>query len=177
MRAEVALRMRTASVRNRRQRRRVVELLLQGEEMRMSELARIIATTTVLVAVPLVTAIAQTQSPPPSPPAATTPQTAPPAPQTTPSTAPAEKKAAAPLATDMVGLTAKSSDGTNLGTVHSVATGPGGKVSIGVKVGGFLGFGGHMVAIPDDKFNRIGDTVQVNMSADEVNKLPKVSEK
>jgi len=147
--------------------------------MRMSELARIIATTTVLVAVPLVTAIAQTQSPPPSPPAATTPQTAPPAPapQTTPSTVPAEKKAAAPLATDMVGLTAKSSDGTNLGTVHSVATGPGGKVSIGVKVGGFLGFGGHMVAIPDDKFNRIGDTVQVNMSADEVNKLPKVSEK
>jgi len=145
----------------------------------MSELARIIATTTVLVAVPLVTAIAQTQSPPPSPPAATTPQTAPPAPapQTTPSTVPAEKKAAAPLATDMVGLTAKSSDGTNLGTVHSVATGPGGKVSIGVKVGGFLAFGGHMVAIPDDKFNRIGDTVQVNMSADEVNKLPKVSEK
>ena len=145
----------------------------------MSELARIIATTTVLVAAPLVTAIAQTQSPPPSPPAATTPQTAPPAPapQTTPSTVPAEKKAAAPLATDMVGLTAKSSDGTNLGTVHSVATGPGGKVSIGVKVGGFLGFGGHMVAIPDDKFNRIGDTVQVNMSANEVNKLPKVSEK
>src|SRR5262245_60212432 len=146
--------------------------------MRMSKLARIIATTTVLVAVPLVTAIAQTQSPAPSPPAATTtPQTEPPAPQTTPSTAPNEKKAAAPAATDMVGLSAKSSDGTNLGTVHSVATGPGGKVSIGVKVGGFLGFGGHMVAIPDDKFNRIGDTVQVNMSADEVKKLPKVSEK
>src|SRR5262249_20102922 len=137
----------------------------------------IIATTTVLVAVPLVTAIAQTQSPPPSPPAAATPQTAPPPPQTTPSPAPAEQRAAAPAAPGMVGLTAKSPEATNLGTVHSGATGPGDKVSIGVKVGGFLGFGGHMVAIPDDKFNRIGDTVQVNMSADEVKKLPKVSEK
>ena len=75
-----------------------------------------------------------------------------------------------------MGLTAKSSDGTNLGAVHSVVTGPGSKVTIGVKVGGFLGFGAHMVAIPDDKFNRIGDTVQVNMTADEINKLPQTKE-
>jgi hypothetical protein len=46
------------------------------------------------------------------------------------------------------------------------------KTAVGLKVGGFLGFGGRMVAIPDDKFNHIGDTVQVNMTADEVNKLP-----
>jgi PRC-barrel domain len=146
------------------------------KEMRMSKPARIIGTTAVLVAVPLVTAIAQTQSPPPSPqtpPAATTPQTAPPAPQTTPSTPPAEKKAAAPAATnDLVGLAAKSSDGTDLGKVQSVIMLAGHKTAVGLKVGGFLGFGGHMVAIPDDKFNHIGDTVQVNMTADEVNKLP-----
>ena len=52
-------------------------------------------------------------------------------------------------------------------------TEPSGKTAIEIKVGGFLGFGGHMVAIPDGKFSRVGDTVQVNMTADEVNKLPK----
>jgi len=45
-----------------------------------------------------------------------------------------------------------------------------------VKVGGFLGFGGHMVALPDGKFNRVGDTVEVNMMADEVQKLPQAVE-
>ena len=67
----------------------------------------------------------------------------------------------------------KASDGTNLGTVRSVMKEPGGSTAIEIMVGGFLGFGGHMVAIPDGKFNRVGDTVQVNMTADEVNKLPK----
>ena len=76
----------------------------------------------------------------------------------------------------MVGLAVKSSDGTNLGTVRSVMTEPGGKTAIGIKVGGFLGFGGHMVAIPDGKFNRVGDTVQVNMTANEVHKLPQAVE-
>jgi hypothetical protein len=75
-----------------------------------------------------------------------------------------------------VGLTAKSSDGTNLGTVHTVITNPSGKTAIGVRVGGFLGFGGHMVALPDGKFNRVGDTVEVNMTADEVHKLPQAVE-
>ena len=73
----------------------------------------------------------------------------------------------------MVGLTAKSSDGTDLGKVQNVIMEPSGKTAIGIKVGGFLGFGGHIVAIPDGEFNHIGDTVQVNMTADEVNKLPR----
>ena len=145
----------------------------------MSKPARI-GTAAVLVAMPLVTAIAQTQSPPPSPqspPAAMKPETSqPPAASQTATPVPNEKKTAAAAATDLVGLAAKSSDGTNLGAIHSVVTGPGGKVTVGVKVGGFLGFGGHMVAIPDDKFNRIGDTVQVNMTADEINKLPRAIE-
>ena len=55
--------------------------------------------------------------------------------------------------------------------------GPGGKIIIGVKVGGLLGFGGRTVAIPDDKFNHIGDIVQVDMTANEVNKLPKAGQK
>src|SRR5215813_3819120 len=143
--------------------------------MSIAQLIRIIGTAGVVVAVPLVTAIAQTQpppSPPASPPAATQPQ--PSAPQATSPTTPADKKAATPAAIgDLVGLTAKSSDGTNLGTVYGVTMVPGGKVTaIGVKVGGFLGFGGHMVVIPDGKFNRVGDTVQINMTADEVHKLP-----
>ena len=93
-----------------------------------------------------------------------------------PSTTPAEKKAAAPAATgNLVGLTAKSSDGHSLGTVQSVMTEPGGKTGISLKVGGFLGFGAHLVEVPDGKFNRVGDTVQVNMTADEVNKLPRAN--
>jgi hypothetical protein len=84
-------------------------------------------------------------------------------PPTSPTTPP-EKKTAAPAAVDnLLGLTAESSDGT---TVRSVFTNPGGKTSIGVKVGSFLGFGGHMAAIPHGKFNRVGDTVEVNMTAE-----------
>jgi hypothetical protein len=88
---------------------------------------------------------------------------------------PTEKKAAAPAAIgQLVGLTAKSSDGTNLGTIYGLTMEPAGNVTaIAVKVGGFLGFGGHMVVIPDGKFNRVGGTVQINMTADEIQKLPK----
>ena len=148
--------------------------------MSVTRPARVIGTTAVLVAVSLATATAQTQSPPPSPqspPATTTPQTAPtPAQQATPS--PAEKRAAAPADTaNLVGLAAKSSDGTDLGKVQSVIMEPSGKSAIGLKVGGFLGFGGHMVAIPDGKFNRIGDAVQVNMTTDEVHRLPQAKTK
>jgi hypothetical protein len=91
-----------------------------------------------------------------------------------PSTRPSDKKAAAPAAAgELVGPTAKSSDGHNLGTVQTVMMEPSGKIgAIGVNVGGFLGFGGHTVAVPDGKFNRVGDTVQINMTADEVNQLP-----
>jgi hypothetical protein len=148
--------------------------------MPVARLTRIAGTASILVVVPLVSAMAQTQSPPSetTPPAATAPQPNPPTgtPQATPSTPPAERKFAAPDFIDLVGLTAKSSDGTNLGTIHSVIANPGGKTTIGVKVGSFLGFGGHMVAIPDGKFNRVGDTVQVNMTVDEVQKLPKAVE-
>jgi len=143
--------------------------------MSIAQLIRVIGTTGVVVVVPLVTVMAQTQPNPPSPPnppAVTQPQ--PSVPPAAPQATPADKKAAASTAIgDLVGLTAKSSDGASLGTVYGVTMAPGGKVTaIGVKVGGFLGFGGHMVVIPDGKFNRVGDTVQINMTADEVHKLP-----
>lgn len=147
--------------------------------MSVIRLARIVGTTGVMVAAPLVMVAAQTQSPPPSatsPPAATKPETSTPAtaPQPTPATPQSEKQAAAPAAADhLIGLTTKSSDGTNLGSVQAVIMEPNGKSAIGVKVGSFLGFGGHIVAIPDGKFNRVGDTVQINMTADEVKQLPK----
>jgi hypothetical protein len=144
--------------------------------------ARIAVKVGALVAVPVLTATAQAQSPPSptGPPAATKPEAGmPPAqPQATQPTAPAEKKAAAPAADigKLVGLSAKSSDGHNLGTVQSVKR-TDGKPGIGVKVGGFLGIGSHLVEIPDGKFNRVGDTVQVNMTADEISKLPKATQK
>ena len=146
--------------------------------MSVTRVARVLGTAGVLVAVPIVTAMAQTQAPSPaptSPPGATKPEATAPsaAPQAAPSTSPAEKKAAIPVDTSkLVGLSAKSSDGHNLGTIQSVK-GPSGKTGIGVKVGGFLGIGGHLVEIPDGRFNRVGETVQVNMTADEVNNLPK----
>jgi PRC-barrel domain len=148
--------------------------------MLITRLIRTIGTAGVVVAVPLATAMAQSQSPPPSPaspPAATQPQiTQPPAaPQATPPTTPTDKRAAA--TPDLVGLKAKSSDGTNLGLVYAVTMEPAGKVTaIGVKIGGFLGFGGHMVVIPDGRFNRVGDTLEINMTTDEVKKLPKAKE-
>jgi hypothetical protein len=151
--------------------------------MSITQLIRTIGTAGVVVAVPLATAMAQSQPPPPSPaspPAATQlPSSQPPAaPQATSPTTPTNKRAAGPVATpELVGLKAKSSDGTNLGLVYAVTMEPAGKVTaIGIKVGGILGFGGHMVVIPDGRFNRVGDTLEINMTADEVKKLPKAKE-
>jgi len=146
------------------------------------QLMRMIGTAGVVVAVPLATAMAQTQPTPSpaSPPAATQQQTSQPpaAPQATSPTTPTNKRASGPVASpELVGLKAKSSDGTNLGLVYAVTNEPAGKVTaIGVRVGGFLGFGSHMVVIPDGRFNRVGDTLEINMTADEVKKLPKAGE-
>lgn len=142
--------------------------------MPIGRVVRITGAAGVVMTMPLTAALTQTQSPAPSP--QTPPAAAKPGMPSTPSSPPSDKKAATPASTNLVGLTAKSSDGTNLGTVHSVITNPGGKTTVGVKVGGFLGLGGHMVALPDGKFNRVGDTVEVNMTAGEVEKLPQAVE-
>jgi hypothetical protein len=70
-----------------------------------------------------------------------------------------------------------ASDGTKLGAVQSVKPKADGKgAAIILKAGGFLGFGGHLVAIPEGKFTRSGDSVQVGMTAEQVSKLPATAE-
>jgi hypothetical protein len=150
----------------------------------MSKLTRIrlAGAAVVLAGVPLA-ALAQTQSPtsptPPSPPAATKPDTTPmPAPSTRPATPPrsTDKSATSQEKVNpLIGLVVFSADGTKLGSVHSVNAEPDGKVkAIHVKTGGFLGIGGKLVAIPDGKFTRAGENIQLGMTADEVSKLPEV---
>ncbi len=127
-----------------------------------------------LIGLPLVSAAAQTTAPTPSGPT-TPPPAATPAP---PSATPGDKSAMTPKKADpLVGLAVFTSDGSKLGSVHSVTTAPDGKVTaIRLKTGGFLGFGGKLVSIPEGKFARTGDTIRLAMTADQVSKLPEVDE-
>jgi PRC-barrel domain len=157
--------------------------------MTMRKSVRLLAAATVISGAALLPASAQ-QTPPPSPtspPAATTPDPAPMPPASRP-TAPPEKPALTPRPSDksvtapakanpLIGLAVFSSDGSKLGTVHSVSAEPDGKVkAIRLKTGGFLGFGGKMVQIPDGKFTKSGDNIQLGLTAEEVSKLPEVKE-
>lgn len=74
----------------------------------------------------------------------------------------------------MIGLAVFSSDGSRLGTVQQVRESGGKVTAIHIKSGGFLGFGGKMVAIPEGKFTRVGDNVQLGLTAEEVSKLPEI---
>jgi hypothetical protein len=93
-----------------------------------------------------------------------------------PQTPPASKPVTAPAKVHpLIGLAVFSADGTKLGAVNSVASGADGKVTaIHIKTGTFLGFGGKLVAIPDGKFTRKGENVQLGMTAEEVSALPEV---
>jgi hypothetical protein len=83
----------------------------------------------------------------------------------------------APKVNPLVGLAVFSSDGSKLGNVHSVNAEPDGKVkAIHIKTGGFLGIGGKLVAIPEGKFTRSGENIQLGLTSDEVSKLPEVKE-
>jgi PRC-barrel domain len=151
---------------------------------------RLLAAVTILAGAPLLSASAQTAPQTQTPPAATKPDPAP-MPQTGPATRPTdpvEKPAIAPRSGDksaaspakvnpLVGLAVFSSDGNKLGSVHSVSAAADGKVSaIRIKTGGFLGIGGKLVAIPEGKFVKTGDNIQLGMTSDEVSKLPEVKE-
>jgi hypothetical protein len=58
-----------------------------------------------------------------------------------------------------------------------VSTGPGGDiVSLHVRTGGFLGFGGRIVAIPGGKFIRSGHSIRLDLDSDEVTGLPEVKD-
>jgi len=145
-------------------------------------LVRLLAAATLITGAALLPASAQQTPPPPSPtspPAATKPDPAP-MPPTNPATrpTPTDKSATAPAkANPLIGLSVFSSDGSKMGTVHSVSADPDGKVkAIRLKTGGFLGFGGKMVQIPEGKFTRSGENIQLGLTSEEVSKLPEVKE-
>jgi hypothetical protein len=147
---------------------------------------RLIGAAALVSSAAALSAAAQTQTPAPD--AQATPPAAKPEPAPTPPTGmkPAEppksptmpsgnKQSAAPAKDPMIGLTIFASDGNKLGSVQSVDAGPDGKVkAIRFKTGGFLGFGGKLVEIPEGKFTKAGDNVQLGMTSDEVSKLPEV---
>ena len=112
-------------------------------------------------------------------------------PQTGPATRPtdpAEKPAMTPRTGDksvtapakvnpLIGLAVFSSDGSKLGTVHSVSAEPRRQGQ------------GHPLqdrrlprhrrqagAVPDGKFTKSGENIQLGLTADEVSKLPEVKE-
>jgi len=146
---------------------------------------RLIGAAALLSSAAALSAAAQTQTPAPdaqTTPPAVKPEPAPPTgmkpsdPVKTPAAPSAtERQSAAPAKNPMIGLNVFSSDGSKLGSVQSVDAGPDGKVrAIRLKTGGFLGFGGKLVEIPDGKFTKSGDNVQLGMTSEEVSKLPEV---
>jgi PRC-barrel domain protein len=143
---------------------------------------RMMGAAVVLAAMPLA-ASAQTQGPSPTvppptaPPPATRPDPAPTPPSAMPPRTP-DKSATAPAKVNpMIGLAVFSSDGSKMGTVQAVSTAPDGQVkAIQFKTGGFLGFGGKNVSVPEGRFTKSGDAVQLGMTSEEVGKLPEVKE-
>ena len=73
----------------------------------------------------------------------------------------------------MIGRNALSADGNRVGDVRAVKTAPDGRITaIQLKVGGFLGFGGRVVEVQENKFTQKGDTIQIDYTIEEVDKLP-----
>jgi hypothetical protein len=150
-------------------------------KMRTSKSLRLFGTLALLVSAAALPPAAQAQTTPPPSPSQAPPAAAPSA---TPSNPAARAPVATPRTSDksasqspkvdpLIGLTTFSSDGTKVGTISGVARGPDGKITaIRFKTGGFLGFGGKVVEVPDGKFARTGDTVRLGLSAEEVSKLP-----
>jgi sporulation protein YlmC with PRC-barrel domain len=135
----------------------------------------------ILAAPPLAVSAQQAPvEPPPAeksgPPGATAPSPDVAPSQRTPVVKPSEAPATQ-AAQDLVGLNVFSSDGTRVGEVRSVRTGPSGDIiALRIHSGGFLGFGGRIVAIPQGKFIRSGHSIRLDFDSDEVKRLPEVSD-
>ena len=142
----------------------------------MSQAPRILLAAALILA-PLAVAAQQGPTKPQEPQAAPSPAPEP-GPQVTPPprpVAPSETPAGQSQTQSLVGLVVFSSDGTRVGEVRSVSTGPAGDiVSLHVRTGGFLGFGGRIVAIPQGKFIRSGQSIRLDFDSDEVKRLPEV---
>jgi hypothetical protein len=90
---------------------------------------------------------------------------------------PSETPAGHAQTQSLVGLVVFASDGTRVGEVRSVSAAPGGDiVALHVRTGGFLGFGGRIVAIPGSKFIRSGHSIRLDLDSDEVTGLPEVKD-
>lgn len=121
----------------------------------------------------------QAPAPEPSPPAEKPPMAKP---ESAPTPSP-EKPVTLPKSSEskstnpLIGLAAISSDGSKIGDVRAVRATVDGKVTaLRVKSGGFLGFGGRIVEIPEGKFTQTGNTVRLSLTAEEVSKLPAVKD-
>jgi hypothetical protein len=121
----------------------------------------------------LAAAAQQAPAQPSTPPSAErVPQATPP-----PAKAPAVKPSEMPVAQDLVGLSVFSSDGTRVGEVRGVNTGPSGNiVALRIRTGGFLGFGGRTVSIPEGRFFRSGQSIRLDLDSDQVGSLPEVKD-
>jgi len=145
------------------------------------KLVRLVGAVVVLAGTPSLPVGAQAQAPNPPSPSAPPPTGRPeqmPTPPGAVQPGSAGKSATAPRAANpLIRMAVFSSDGSKVGTVQSVSTGPDGSVkSLHIRTGGFLGFGARLVAIPEGRFTRNGDKVQLGITADEVSKLPEVRE-
>jgi hypothetical protein len=116
---------------------------------------------------------AYAQAPAPAPSATPDPKPATPAPQPS-----VERKAvAASPVQSLVGKDAFSSDGSRVGDVRAVKTAPDGRVTaLLLRTGGFLGFGGRMVEVPEGRFKPSNQDVRLDMTAEEAGKLPEVKD-
>ncbi|MDX2201825.1 MAG: PRC-barrel domain-containing protein [Hyphomicrobiaceae bacterium] len=75
----------------------------------------------------------------------------------------------------LIGREVFAKDQTRVGDVQKVVGNPDGTViEIHIKTGGFLGFGGKMVSIHQDQFSMRGMYVQLQLTSDEVSRLPEV---
>ena len=81
--------------------------------------------------------------------------------------------APAPSATPRPGMLVLSTDGEKIGKVDSIdATQDGRVTAVNVATGGFLGIGARLVAIPEGKFTVVSDNVRVEMTLDQVRRMP-----
>jgi hypothetical protein len=117
-----------------------------------------------------------TSTPPSDKPSVTKPEAAPAPPS--PGAPHTGGRAIADSATHpLIGRNALSSDGNKVGDVRAVKTTPDGRITaIQLKVGGFLGFGGRIVEVTEDKFMQKGDVITIDYTLDEANKLPEAKD-
>jgi hypothetical protein len=121
-------------------------------------------------------AAAQQTSPAEKPPATAAEPGPGPSPQR-PHAAPPSETPAGQAERDLVGLSVFSSDGSRVGDVRAVNTGPSGNIAaLHVRTGGFLGFGGRIVAIPEGSFAKKGPDIRLTLTAEQVSGLPAIKE-